>query len=112
LQDQEGPLDYLVAAVSATGIIHGVARRLRVIAVDAVGSVIFGAPAGAREIPGIGSSRDVVYVNEWEAAPGCHDLVAQESIFVGGSSGSVIAAIKKLRPAFPPGSRVLSMPSV
>jgi cysteine synthase len=44
-----GRLDYLVATVRAADMIHGVARALRrinpalrVVAVDAVGSVIFG----------------------------------------------------------------------
>src|SRR5437588_7692213 len=83
------PIDCLVAAVSTTGTILGVGRRLRqnfpnlrVIAVDAQGSVIFGGAGGPREIPGSGSSRapevlsldeidDVVYANDLEAAQGC-----------------------------------------
>lgn len=58
------PIDYLVAAVSTTGSLHGTARRLRethprlqVIAVDAKGSVIFGGPPAPRRIPGFGASR-------------------------------------------------------
>ncbi len=64
LSQLDGPIHYLALAVSTTGTILGVARRLRtvfpdlrVIAVDAVGSVIFGAQPGKRELPGIGSSR-------------------------------------------------------
>ncbi|GHO80016.1 2,3-diaminopropionate biosynthesis protein SbnA [Ktedonobacter sp. SOSP1-85] len=119
--------DCLVVAVSTTGTILGLARRLRrdnpnlrVIAVDAVGSVIFGAPAGPREIPGIGASRvpellcrdeidEVVYVNDRESIQGCHDLVAREGIFAGGSSGSVVAAVQKLLSTFPPRYRVITI---
>ncbi len=121
------PIDCLILAVSTTGTILGISRRLRqkfphlrVIAVDAVGSVIFGAPAGPREIPGIGASRvpeiinkseidDVIYVNDWESVQGCRDLLAYEGIFAGGSSGSVIAAIKKLIPTLPPSYRIFTL---
>lgn len=110
------PPQYLFAAVSTTGSILGCARRLRerfpalrVVAVDAVGSVIFGGAHGPREIPGIGSSRvpelcradeidEVVHVDDLQAAQGCRDLLAAEGIFAGGSSGAVIAAIGKVLP--------------
>lgn len=123
----DGPINYLVLAVSTTGTLLGNARclkrefpQLRVIAVDAVGSVIFGAPAGKRELPGIGASRvpeilnledidEVMYVSDSEAVQGCHELVASEGIFAGGSSGSVIAGIKKVLPSLPVGSRVLTL---
>ncbi|CAH1197623.1 N-(2-amino-2-carboxyethyl)-L-glutamate synthase [Paenibacillus plantiphilus] len=108
------PVDYLVCAVSTTGSIMGLSRRLReryprvkIIAVDAAGSVIFGGRAGAREIPGIGASRvpellnreeidEVIYVRDRESVDGCHQLLHAEGIFGGGSSGSIIAAIHKL----------------
>lgn len=119
--------DCLVIAVSTTGTILGLARRLRekyphlrVIAVDALGSVIFGGPAGPRDIPGIGASRvpellceeeidEVIYVSDHEALQGCHELVAREGIFAGGSSGSVVAALHKLLPTFPSCYRVLTL---
>src|SRR5438046_10128105 len=56
-------LDYAFIGVSTAGTIAGVSRRLkekypniRVIAVDAEGSAIFGAAPRKRHIPGIGSS--------------------------------------------------------
>ncbi|HEX6288815.1 MAG TPA: 2,3-diaminopropionate biosynthesis protein SbnA [Herpetosiphonaceae bacterium] len=127
LSDLDGPIDCLVTAVSTTGTLLGLARRLRqafprlhVIAVDATGSVIFGGPAGPRKIPGIGASRlpellsleeidDVVYISDREAVTGCRALVTHEGIFAGGSSGSVIAALTKLRPSFPKSYRVLTI---
>lgn len=127
IADLDSPIDCLVIAVSTTGTILGLARRLRehfprlrVVAVDAVGSVIFGAPPGPRELPGIGASRipellcrneidEVVYVNDLEAVQGCHDILAYEGILSGGSSGAVVAAIRKLLPKFPRPYRVLTL---
>jgi cysteine synthase A len=127
LADLDGPLDCLIVAVSTTGTVLGVARRLRqefpdlrVIAVDALGSIIFGAPAGPRKLPGIGSSRvpellnkdeidEVVYASDWESVQGCRALVAAEGILAGASSGSVIAAIGKLLPSFSRPYRVLTI---
>lgn len=127
VEQANGPIDYLVMAVSTTGSILGTARRIRetyphvkVIAVDAVGSVIFGAPPAPRELPGIGSSRvpellhreeidEVVYVNDLESVEGCRALLASEGIFAGGSSGSVIAAIRKITSSLPAGSRVVTI---
>ncbi|HET8845522.1 MAG TPA: 2,3-diaminopropionate biosynthesis protein SbnA, partial [Ktedonobacteraceae bacterium] len=119
--------DCLVVAVSTTGTILGLARRLRevyphlhVVAVDAVGSVIFGGPAGPRNIPGIGASRvpellckddidEVIYVDEHETLQGCRDLVVREGIFAGGSSGSIVAALRKLLPTLPRRYRVITL---
>src|SRR5579885_810356 len=127
IADLDEPIYGIVIAVSTTGTIMGLARRLRrtfprlkVFAVDAVGSIIFGAPAGPRRIPGIGASRvpeilykdeidQVIYVHEQETIQGCRDLVSHEGIFAGGSSGSVIAAIQKLAPQLPPSSRLLTL---
>jgi 2,3-diaminopropionate biosynthesis protein SbnA len=123
----DAPVDYLVMAVSTVGTLLGIARRLRtsypqlqVIAVDAAGSVIFGAPSGPREIPGIGASRvpellnkseinDVIYVDDAESARGCRALLRTEGIFAGGSSGSIVAALQKLLPTLPSTARVLTL---
>lgn len=107
------PPTHLVAAVSTTGSILGVARRLRehfppleVVAADAVGSVLFpDAPTGERDLPGIGASRvpelhspteidRVVHVDDATAAEACRDLLATEAIFAGGSAGAVVAAAR------------------
>jgi len=127
LEDIDGPIDCLVASVSTTGTILGTARRLRqkfprlrVVAVDAVGSVIFDTPPGPREIPGYGASRipellsrdeidDIVYISDWEAVQGCHALVAHEGILAGGSSGAVVAAIQKLLPSLPTTYRIVTL---
>jgi cysteine synthase A len=123
----DAPIDCLVCAVSTTGTLLGLTRRLReefsqlhVIAVDAVGSVIFGGKPGPRHIPGIGASRvpellhreevdEIVSIHDREAAQGCRDLMRAEGILAGGSSGSVVAALQKLAGRFPTPYRVLTL---
>ncbi|MPY84796.1 MAG: 2,3-diaminopropionate biosynthesis protein SbnA [Actinophytocola sp.] len=127
LRAVDGPVDYLVAAVSTTGSIQGIARRMRqqhpdlkAVAVDAVGSVIFGAPPAPRQIPGFGASRvpeihdpaaidDVLHVADAESAAGCRRLLATEKIFAGGSSGAVIAGIEHLISRLPGPARIVTM---
>jgi cysteine synthase A len=106
-------IDYAFMGVSSGGTITGVSQKLKenfpdvkVIAVDVEGSVIFNKPAQKRYIPGIGSSMvpkilqqalidEVVMVSETASIRACHELLEKHSFFVGGSSGSVLAAIKK-----------------
>ncbi|NLU99026.1 2,3-diaminopropionate biosynthesis protein SbnA [Marinomonas sp. UCMA 3892] len=120
-------IDYLVIGASTSGTLMGVSRRLKeafpdmkVIAVDIIGSVLFGGKSEPREIPGIGASRvpellsinevdQVVYVDDFESALGCRRLIAEEGIFAGGSSGSVISAIEKILPNIPAGKCVLTL---
>ena len=127
LADLDRPLDCLVAPVSTTATILGLARRLReafprlhVVAVDAAGSVIFGAAPGPRHVPGLGAGRrpelltpgeidEVVYVSDREAVAGCRALAAREGILAGGSSGAVVAAIQRLRPRLPEHWQVLTV---
>lgn len=109
-------LDYIFLGVSTAGTISGVSRRLKerfpsiqVIAVDTVGSIIFGGPPKKRHIPGIGSSitpalikhaqiDDVVMVPESDAVEGCQELLERYGLFAGGSSGSAYAAVKRYLP--------------
>jgi 2,3-diaminopropionate biosynthesis protein SbnA len=106
-------LDYIFLGISSGGTITGVSRRIKekypttkVIAVDIVGSVIFGHPPKKRYIPGIGSSMvpeilnhskidEVVMMDEVTTIAGCHELLTKYNVFAGGSSGSAYAAIKK-----------------
>jgi N-(2-amino-2-carboxyethyl)-L-glutamate synthase len=127
LADLDRPLDCLVVPVSTTGTIVGLARRLRrafpdlhVVAVDAAGSVIFGAPPGPRHVPGLGAGRppellepgevdEVVWISDREAVAGCRALALSEGILAGGSSGAVVAAIGRLRPGLPAHWQVLTV---
>jgi 2,3-diaminopropionate biosynthesis protein SbnA len=124
---EERPVDVFVAAVSTTATLIGAARRLReaypgvrVVAVDAQGSVIFGGPASRRSLPGIGSSRtpellceeevdEVLYVDDFDSARACRELLRGEGILAGGSSGSVIAAVQRVVATLPPSARVVTV---
>jgi len=105
-------LDYVFVGVSTGGTIAGVSRRLKahlprvkIVAVDAEGSAIFGQRPRPRYIPGIGSSivpellehaliDDQVHVREVDTVDACHELLREHQILAGGSSGSAYAAIR------------------
>lgn len=105
-------LDYVFVGVSTAGTIAGVSRRLKahfpnvkVVAVDAEGSAIFGRTPRPRYIPGIGSSivpellryallDETVHVSEPDTVDACHELLRKHQILAGGSSGSSYAAIR------------------
>lgn len=106
-------LDYVFVGVSSGGTISGVSRRLkdkfphvRIVAVDSVGSVIFGTPPKKRYIPGIGSSMvpdilreaiidEVVHVEEVDTVAGCYRLFEDHCLFGGGSSGTSYFAVQQ-----------------
>lgn len=106
-------VDHVFIGVSSGGTISGVSRRVKercpgakIVAVDAEGSVIFGGAPRRRRIPGIGASvvppllgeasiDDVVAVGEAETIAACHELLHTHHLFVGGSSGSCYAAVRR-----------------
>ena len=113
LLDDLERVDILVAAVGSGGSLCGTARallktnpHLRVVAVDAVGSVIFGQPDQAQRLQGgLGNSLipanvdfslidEVHWLNDREAFMSTLELAAQEKIFAGNSSGSVYAVAR------------------
>jgi N-(2-amino-2-carboxyethyl)-L-glutamate synthase len=115
-------LDAVFIGVSTAGTIAGVSRRLkerypniRIVAVDTEGSVIFGGAPRKRNIPGVGSSivpqllshariDDVVLISERDTVEACQELLMTHGLFVGGSSGTAFAAIKRYAarmPAYP-----------
>lgn len=110
-----GPsLGYLFIATSTCGTLRGCADFIRerglktkIVAVDAMGSVIFGRPSGKRLLPGHGAgvvpklfnsslAGMVVHVSDLDCVVGCRRLVQQEAILAGASSGGVISAIERL----------------
>jgi cysteine synthase A len=106
-------LDVVFVAVSTGGTIAGLSRKLRekfprvkIVAVDVEGSVIFGSKPAKRYISGLGSSivppvmsqahvDEVVHVAQLDIIQGCKDLLDEHSIFGGGSSGAVYWAVKE-----------------
>jgi 2,3-diaminopropionate biosynthesis protein SbnA len=127
IADVDVRVDVLVVAVSTSATLMGTAEplrrrwpRLRVVAVDAVGSVVFGGPPAVRRLPGLGSSRrpelldatvvdQVIYVAEDEAVAGCDTLLRTEGILAGASSGAVVAAVGRLTAGSHDPSRILTL---
>jgi cysteine synthase A len=126
-RDLGRPADYLFVATSTCGTLRGCrdyvrdhALRTKIIAVDAVGSVIFGNEPQRRLIPGHGASRrpalyesgledDCVHVSDRECVDGCFHLLRTEAILAGGSSGAVISAIGRMRIRIPAGATVVAI---
>jgi len=113
------PPDYLLAATSTCGTIMGCAEYVfennlntKIVAVDAVGSVIFDSRGGNRLIPGHGAGRKsdlleeayidhVFHMTDEECVIGCRQLLKKEAILAGGSAGAVVMAAKKLQDIIP-----------
>lgn len=107
----DGDLDALYVATSTTGTLRGCldyvkdhGMSTRVIAVDAVGSRLFGGVAAPRILPGFGAgvepalARDavpdsVVRISGLDAVKGCRRLVDREGLLAGASGGAVVSAV-------------------
>lgn len=108
-------LDVLFVGAGTTGTLMGCARffrewhrRVRVVAVDAAGSVTFGGAPARRMIPGLGTSvrppmldesyvDEVVMVEEVDTIRACYRM-AERGFLFGGSTGTVVSgALRWLR---------------
>jgi N-(2-amino-2-carboxyethyl)-L-glutamate synthase len=101
-------LDVLFVGAGTTGTLMGCARYfreldrpLRIVAVDAAGSVTFGGASSRRMIPGLGMSvrpaildesyvDEVIRVEEPDTIRACHRL-ARNGFLFGGSTGTVVS---------------------
>lgn len=122
-----GTVDALFVGAGTTGTLMGCVQyfarhspRTRIIGVDAAGSVTFGGPAAPRFIPGLGTSRrpeiyaddgrfEKVLIQEADTVATCRLVAAKYGLLAGGSTGTVLAAVSKLSPSLPPGSRVAAI---
>jgi cysteine synthase A len=120
-----GVPDWLFVGVGTAGTLMGCLERFAtvgasttIVGVDAEGSVTFGGPAGARQIPGLGTSRRPeifqdtgqfrkMMVAETETIRACRRVAREHGLLVGGSTGTVLAALLAARDEIPAGSRVL-----
>lgn len=118
----DGNVDYLFCATSTCGTLRGCVEYARnhsmhtkFIAVDAVGSVIFGGPSGKRLIPGHGAAvrpplyqdglaDECIHVSDLDCIVGCRRLLSSEAILAGGSSGGAITAVERYRRVIPSNS--------
>lgn len=107
--------DYIFCATSTCGTLRGCADYVKqqgfstkIVAVDAVGSVIFGGPKKKRLIPGHGAAicpplfqsdlaTQCVHVTDLECVVGCRRLARHEAILAGGSSGGVVSAVARFK---------------
>jgi cysteine synthase A len=101
-------LDVLFVGAGTTGTLMGCARffrewhrPVRIVAVDAAGSVTFGGAPGRRMIPGLGTSvrpqlldesyvDEVIIIEEADTIRTCHRL-ARSGFLFGGSTGTVVS---------------------
>jgi cysteine synthase A len=118
----DGQVDYLFCAASTCGTLRGCAEYVqannlatKIIAVDAVGSVIFGGPPFKRLIPGHGAATrpDLylpnlaarsIHVTDLDCIIGCRRLLLKEAIMAGGSSGAVVMALALIQEDIPRGA--------
>ena len=120
-------VDWVFVGAGTTGTLAGISERLRhefptirVIAVEPAGSVTFGGAPGKRNIPGIGASvrpkladlanpDKVVAVSEATTVEACLSFVRDYHLLVGGSTGTVLAAVQQLVPEFAPGDTIVAI---
>jgi N-(2-amino-2-carboxyethyl)-L-glutamate synthase len=120
-------VDWVFVGTGTTGTFCGVSERLRqefpninVIAVEPVGSVTFGGAPAKRNIPGIGTSvrpkladfanpDKVVYIDEESTIESCLSFVRDHHLLVGGSTGTVLAAVKQMASEFAPGDTIVAI---
>lgn len=122
-----GQVDYLFVGAGTTGTLMGCVQYFRqhhphtkIIAVDSVGSVTFGTPAGRRFIPGLGTSQrppifDPQGVHALEMVPEARTvamarlLARSRGLLVGGSTATVVAAVHAWRERIEPGAVVVAL---
>lgn len=120
-------VDWLFIGTGSTGTLAGVAERLhlafpgiKVVAVEPEGSVTFGGEPGRRNIPGIGTSLRpkladfakpdrIVAVKEETTVKTCLSFVRDYHLLVGGSTGSVLAAVEQLSQEFSRGDTIVAI---
>jgi len=118
----DGQVDFLFVATSTCGTVRGCGEYVRdhglstrVVAVDALGSLIFSDQRGPRMIPGLGAGlrpplcdlsliSECVHVSDLDCVTGCRRLVEREAILAGGSAGGALTAVGRTKRPIPPGS--------
>ena len=127
LRDFPEGIDYLITGVGTGGHITGIAEALKpkfpglkVFAVEPeLSPVISGGQPGPHPIQGIGAGfipknlhteilDGVIKVSKEDAFDYTRRIAKEEGIFVGISSGAALAAVAKILPDIPAGSRILT----
>ena len=130
-EQMDGRIDVFVAGMGTGGTIGGVGRYLKernpavkIVAVDVEGSVFTNffktgevGPSGPYLMEGLGDEfiigcadftviDEMVQISDRDAFQGARELALKEGMLVGGSSGAVLCALKRLVPTLAPGTRV------
>ena len=121
----KGDIDYVFCATSTCGTVRGYSEYIsehnlstKLVAVDAVGSIIFGGERkkrlisghGAAVVPGLyyeGMVDECVHVTDLDCIKGCRTLVNREAVLAGGSTGAILSAIRKIKHTIPSGSKCI-----
>ena len=120
-------VDWVFVGTGTTGTLVGISEglrqefpRIKIVAVEPAGSVTFGGAPGKRNIPGIGTSMRpkladlakpdrIVVVNEEKTVETCRSFVRDHHLLVGGSTGTVLAAVKELASDFNRGDVIVAV---
>ncbi len=113
-QQTQGKLDYFVCGIGTSGTITGIGRFLKsqnpniqIVGIDPAGSVYSGDTPGSYLVEGIGYDYfppiydpsvvdKVIRVNDQESFQAGRELARKEAILAGGSTGAVVAGMRKL----------------
>ena len=128
LRTDLGEFDVLVGAVGSGGSLCGTARALRpdlpglrVVGVDAVGSMLFGQPdRPRRRQSGLGNSLqpenldhalidEVHWLSDDEAFAATRDLAREQQLFAGNTAGSVYRVLRHLAGRAAPGTTLVGI---
>jgi len=120
-------VDWVFVGAGTTGTLGGTSERLRqvfpdirVVGVEPVGSVTFGGAPKKRFIPGIGTSKrpeladlanpdQVIAIEEHRTVEACRSFVRDYHLLIGGSTGTVLAAVEQLATQFAPGDTIVAI---
>ncbi|MGE0052792.1 MAG: 2,3-diaminopropionate biosynthesis protein SbnA [Hyphomicrobium sp.] len=120
-------VDWVFVGAGTTGTLGGICEQLRrkfpevkIVAVEPVGSVTFGGRSGKRNIPGIGTSVRpklanysnpdfVMAIDEPRTIEMCLSFVRDYHLLVGGSTGTVLAAVREMGPKFKNGDTIVAI---
>lgn len=113
IADNFDTLDYIFIGVSSGGTITGVSKKIKqkfpeikIVAVDVEGSVVFNQKPIKRYVSGIGASKipsiikeaiidDIIHISQPNIIKGCYELLDEQALFAGASSGAVYYGIKE-----------------
>lgn len=125
VEELNGEITALMIATSTTGTLVGAQRCLastqmstELIAVDAVGSVLFGGTPGVRRLPGLGAGVEphlsmearpdrVRRVSDLDCVIGCRRVAQREALLVGASTGGIVTALGRELSRFGPTDTVV-----